>query len=337
MGEHAQPVRGMKSCADSDQEKSSKDWNAREWFVVKNAQVQLSESNALIPQVKMGVEAREQIMGDNGLEDVKRTKPDHPLVKYAEAFTHNFDLIAERKSVVYHLRELAKASVMAKFLLDTEVEIDQFFFDYAGEAKPTCCLAVPQLWNDHFRPDQTGTRVYGGVQFGLDRFSLAQTRAGAPMARAASLSATMMRAPTGVRAGISATLRAPGISAALGARAGISATSLAPSVFPQAFRAAPGALRTARGVDLNLDQFDLSQATKVSSTETCDAPIGDAFWSALDSKSGFEGELKDLFTAIFNPSLSDRREEGDRFIPPNMSNSYLEKLGNLVKEEELVQ
>merc|ERR1712187_581900 len=128
-----------------------------------------------------------------------------------------------------------------------------------------------------------------------------------------------------------------GISATLGARAGISATSLAPSVFPQAFRAAPGALRTARGVDLNLDQFDLSQASKVSSTETFDAPTGDAFWSALDSKSGFEGELKDLFNAIFNSSLSDRREEGDRFIPPNMSSSYLERLGDLVKEEELVE
>merc|ERR1711953_777239 len=107
-------------------------------------------------------------------------------------------------------------------------------------------------------------------------------------ARAASLLATMMRAPTGVRAGISATLRAPGISAALGARAGISATSLAPSVFPQAFRAAPGALRTARGVDLNLDEFDLSQAMKVSSTETCDAPLGNDFWFALDTEWGFE-------------------------------------------------
>merc|ERR1711879_506901 len=127
------------------------------------------------------------------------------------------------------------------------------------------------------------------------------TRAGAPMARAASLSATMMRAPTGVRAGISATLRAPGISAALGARAGISATSLAPSVFPQAFRAAPGALRTARGVHLNLDQFNLSQATKVSSDENCEAPIGNAFWAALDSNAGFEDEYKNLFKAIFNP------------------------------------
>merc|ERR1712060_568461 len=135
----------------------------------------------------------------------------------------------------------------------------------------------------------------------------------------------------------SATLRAPGISAALGARAGISATSLAPSVFPQAFRAAPGALRTARGVDLNLDQFDLSQATKVSSDESCDVPIGNAFWSTLDTKSGLEDDYEKLFKAIFNPSLSDRRDEGDRFVPPNMSSSYLEKLGNLVKEEELVQ
>merc|ERR1712060_567190 len=226
---------------------------------------------------------------------------------------------------------------MAKFLLDSEVEIDQFWFDFAAEAKPICCLEVPQLWNDVVRSDKTGTRTARGVQFGLDRFSLAQTRAGAPMARAASLSATMMRAPTGVRAGISATLRAPGISAALGARAGISATSLAPSVFPQAFRAAPGALRTARGVDLNLDQFDLSQAMKAESNESCDVPLGNEFWSALDTKSGLEGEYMELFHAIYNPSLSDRRDEGDRFTPPNMSMSYLEKLRNLVKEEELAK
>merc|ERR1711870_178258 len=196
---------------------------------------------------------------------------------------------------------------------------------------------APSVFPQAFRAAPGALRTARGVQFGLDRFSLAQTRAGAPMARAASLSATMMRAPTGVRAGISATLRAPGISAALGARAGISATSLAPSVFPQAFRAAPGALRTARGVDLNLDEFDLSQATKVSSDESCDAPIGNEFWSALDTKAGFDEEYQNLFSSIFNSDLSDRRDEGDRFIPPNMSVSYLEKLRNLVNEEELAQ
>merc|ERR1719221_1813336 len=196
---------------------------------------------------------------------------------------------------------------------------------------------APSVFPQAFRAAPGALRTARGVQFGLDRFSLAQTRAGAPMARAASLSATMMRAPTGVRAGISATLRAPGISAALGARAGISATSLAPSVFPQAFRAAPGALRTARGVDLNLDQFDLSQAMKVSSDEAFETPTGNAFWSVLEANSGFEEKYSNLFNAIFNPCLSDRRDEGDRFIPPNMSISYLEKLGNLVKEEELAQ
>merc|ERR1712050_683784 len=108
-----------------------------------------TENNALIPQVKMGVEAREQIMGANGLEDVKHTKPNHPLVKYAESFTHNFDLIAERKSVVYHLRELAKASVMAKFLMDGEVQLQDAWFSLAKERDDKISnLEVPQLWNE---------------------------------------------------------------------------------------------------------------------------------------------------------------------------------------------
>merc|ERR1719216_200664 len=39
MGEYGQPVIGMKNCCDSsDQEKSGKDWNAREWFIMKNAE-----------------------------------------------------------------------------------------------------------------------------------------------------------------------------------------------------------------------------------------------------------------------------------------------------------
>ena len=38
-----------------------------------------------------------------------------------------------------------KASVMAKILLKTELEIDQSKFNFAAEAKPFCCLKVPQL------------------------------------------------------------------------------------------------------------------------------------------------------------------------------------------------
>merc|ERR1719456_2060812 len=96
----------------------------------------------------MGVEAREQVIKGNSLEDKQLTRPDHPMVKYAEAFTKNFDLIAERKSVVYHLRELAKASVIAKFLIDAEVQVEESWFNLTGEVEEACALEIPQLWNE---------------------------------------------------------------------------------------------------------------------------------------------------------------------------------------------
>merc|ERR1719394_1424257 len=108
----------------------------------------MSEDNVLVPYLKMGVEAREQLMGANGLEDAALTRPDHPLVKYAEAFTHNFDLIAERKSVVCQLREVAKASIIAKFLLESGIELDEPWFSLGEQKQSVCCLEVPQLWND---------------------------------------------------------------------------------------------------------------------------------------------------------------------------------------------
>merc|ERR1719506_3068561 len=118
MGEYEQPVVGMKSCFDYSEmdSKDFKEWSAREWFLVRKAEVQVSDSSVLIPCVKMGVEAREQVLGAQGLQDKQICRPDHPMLKYAEAFTKNFDLIAERKSVIYHLRELAKSSVLAKHL-----------------------------------------------------------------------------------------------------------------------------------------------------------------------------------------------------------------------------
>ena len=76
------------------------------------------------PACEDGVEAREQVVTKSGLEDAAVTLPQHPLKKFADAFTRNFDLIAERKSVVFHLRELAKASVMAKYLIDSKASLD---------------------------------------------------------------------------------------------------------------------------------------------------------------------------------------------------------------------
>lgn len=55
------------------------------------------------------------------------------LRKFADAFTRNFDLVAERKSVVFHLRELAKASVMAKYLIDSNIRVSSSWYQLADE------------------------------------------------------------------------------------------------------------------------------------------------------------------------------------------------------------
>ena len=89
MGEFEQPVVGMKSSFDLSENESEEmcNWSAREWFMVRKAEVQMSESNMLIPMARMGVEAREQTVKGNSLLDVPMTRPDHPMVKYAEACT----------------------------------------------------------------------------------------------------------------------------------------------------------------------------------------------------------------------------------------------------------
>merc|ERR1719272_1288311 len=111
--------------------------------------------------------------------------------------------------------------------------------------------------------------------------------------------------------------------------------------------AAPGRLQ---GVDLRLDNFDISEAKRVApesqtgswsgelrSLDECIA-IGDAFWSGLEGDSKiFNEEDRNLLRDVFNPSLTDRRSEGDLFAPPDASHSYVTKLRALVKEEESVR
>eukprot|EP00971_Amphidinium_carterae_P217931 4326127-Amphidinium_carterae.1 len=48
------------------------------------------------------------------LIDAPVTEENHPLARYAELFTHNFNLIAERLSVIFNLREFTKAQIVAR-------------------------------------------------------------------------------------------------------------------------------------------------------------------------------------------------------------------------------
>merc|ERR1712217_52249 len=67
--------------------------------------------------------------------------------------------------------------------------------------------------------------------------------------------------------------------------------------------------------------------------------VGNSFWASLDksSESAFEDEDKKLLKAIYDPCLSDRRDEGDNFVPPDPNMKYIENLRNLVKEEDAIR
>jgi len=400
MGEYEQPVLGMKSCFDFSEEGHEKEWSAREWFVVNKAEVQQSEDDVLIPYVRMGVQAREQILGADGcLEDCELTRHDHPLVKYAEAFTRNFDLIAERKSVIFHLRELAKATILAKFLIEADVWMDEAWLSLAGEGA-LCCMEVPQLWNERCHSQirmQDGAivnekrgfgsrvhSVYGGVDFGLGRFRLAAAQRPSGVLQMAMSTPPHVRAHTlGVPPGFEPTkvrgvpvLRPaifhprPALPAApVEARPVVAPPVTRPGPPPRAAvppRAAPPPVRAARparpvraarparpaagvearGVDLNLDEFNLSAPVPLPAeaagswganvrSQCARGSIGAAFWSSISdgSEAVFKHEDAGLLRDIFNPHLSDRRNEGSLFVPPDTSFSYLEKLRGLVRQE----
>lgn len=418
MGEYEQPVVGMKSCFHfSELDKTPSTWHARQWFVVRKAEVQICDSDVLIPYVKMGVEAREQVVKGGVLEDKALTRRDHPMAKYAEEFTKNFDLIAERKSVIYHLRELAKASVLAKYLLECHIQLEPAWFNLAAEEEVACSMEVPQLWNERTHAlvkvggGRSATRwnaecresigvhgVYGGVQFGLEKFSLAtsvgQSRVAAGLS-ASRLPMGLSRKPAGSLTSVSALGLTPTAAAPLAAVAKPNLRQMAvsrspltslhaavPSNYSPAVAAAPlamsaiGAPRLAsmvkspvpaglslgkptqapalssdplKGVDLRLDNFDLSSAKHVSleaqsgswgdlvkPLDDC-TNLGEAFWSSLECASLFKESDTSLLRSIFNPHLSDRRLEGASFVPPDASYSHVAKLSALVKEEDAVR
>jgi len=366
MGECEQPVVGMRSCFDySESEGFEQDWCAREWFTVRDAEVRVTEGGMLLPCVKMGIEAREQVMGKDGLEDAALTRADHPMVKYADSFTHNFDLIAERKSVIYHLRELSKATVLAKFLIDFRINLEESWFKIADQSTAVCSIGweVPQLWNERMHtqvemkdgalvdakkltekgPLATMHGVYGGIDFGLDNFSLAGidfgldnfslaaglvTRMGRPGRRTAGLSSFELTGAKPLSTGIPSSRRAPHLV-------------LPPSYLSQTDVTVEGT--KLQGVDLCLDKFNFNpkRATlEASAIEPLDAaPVsGRRFWSGIDGNASiFNEEDKKLLKDIFNPHLSDRRLEGDGFIFPDTSHSRVEKLRALLRVEDAVR
>ena len=328
-------VLGMLSVFDwSEMKERNKAWAGREWFVVRKAEVRTAEDNTLIPHVKMGVEAREQVVTKKGMEDAPVTLPNHPLKKFADAFTKNFDLIAERKSVVFHLRELAKASIMAKYLVDSRARLDPTWYKIADEivksTPPEQYPEIPQLWNmrgnsriqlrngklvDIITGGQSNLQaIYGGVEFGLDRFELAQRHA--------------MQSAKG-----------PGMPLAQSGR---------PLFMPQRFQLGQRG-EMPQGVDLNLDKFNLSSENRFGSRlPACSGgadslqartTLGKGFLQGLQQKAwpGIKAADQKLLLNIYDVPQCDRIEEGHAFIPPDPNMEYVTRVRHIVGEEESIR
>merc|ERR1711988_1247686 len=141
-----------------------------------------------------------------------------------------------------------------------------------------------------------------------------------------------LRAPAQFAASVSALKPAPVSMTRMPPAAGLTAMRApAASVSAVARPTVPLAppTRQAQGVDLNLGKFDLSTASYATAQMgTCTADldsmeakvaIGDAFWAAVDSpnQDAFKSEHQAMFQEIFHPCMSDRRTEGNVFMPPD--------------------
>merc|ERR1719432_17193 len=149
---------------------------------------------------------------------------------------------------------------------------------------------------------------------------------------------SVLRPGAPARSGLAGVATRPGLRAPLTARA--ARMAFAPSVLrPEARGVAP------RGVDLNLNEFDLSDAMATdrkveASWQEADAQVvmGSSFFEGIDGQlPAFKEEDAELLRAIFNPKMSDRREEGASFVPPDSSIAYVGKLRELVEAEDKVR
>merc|ERR1712232_1439203 len=93
-------------------------------------------------------------------------------------------------------------------------------------------------------------------------------------------------------------------------------------------------LERPQGVDLDLNRFDLTTTHRSEKQAMASWSVDvKSFWSSFDSNSNFTVEELALLKAIFNPNLSDRREDGDLFLPPDASFAHVKKLQGLTKSE----
>eukprot|EP00929_Paragymnodinium_shiwhaense_P031039 TRINITY_DN17478_c0_g1_i1.p1 TRINITY_DN17478_c0_g1~~TRINITY_DN17478_c0_g1_i1.p1 ORF type:complete len:700 (-),score=131.53 TRINITY_DN17478_c0_g1_i1:449-2521(-) len=164
------------------------DWDAseptaaRKWFVVRNACVKVSADGVVVPYVEMGVEARKLVPSANGYVDAPYTDDREPSVQIAKAISERFNEVAARFGSVGELVAVAKAMIVARFLLEkgckqNRAVIDSFTIPQCPEGQDYI-MQIPTLRKERRSSSiseqdnslcmHTSVRsIYGGVDLGL--------------------------------------------------------------------------------------------------------------------------------------------------------------------------
>jgi hypothetical protein len=119
-GEHAEALPWLRNVFEeiSDRLENGAEVASRQWFTLRRTMVIVGADGALVPLVEMGVETRRLVKGKSGYEDAPYTAQDDPMVKQAALVSARFDEVSANVPVVNELRALARAMVVARFLLE---------------------------------------------------------------------------------------------------------------------------------------------------------------------------------------------------------------------------
>lgn len=167
---------GIPSAFDSDDSGCADEPRAaRQWFTVRSAGVTVSSDGVLVPFVSMGVEARRLTTGPDGYTDAPYTDPDDPWARQAAAVTARFGEVVAQLPVAKELLEVARATVLAVYLLGRGYRCDDGALQrYRPPRVPegnAYSLEIPTLVKDRSISSVTTVEQGGGSELFVSRMS----------------------------------------------------------------------------------------------------------------------------------------------------------------------
>jgi hypothetical protein len=169
---------------------------ARQWFVVRKAAVTVAADGTLVPFCDMGVESRCLVPSPKGYTDAPYTDPKEPMERLSQAITERFPQVARKLPAVAELVAVAKAIVVARYLLQSGCHYDRTVV--GGFKLPRCpegdayTMEIPTLRNTvrHSTVSENGGQLtmhksqrsmHGGVDLGIPEKKVYTVKAPQPL------------------------------------------------------------------------------------------------------------------------------------------------------------